>query len=310
MLDSESTLEPTLEALSGSMPVLSTAPAPAEAVAIGPIQAPPRPIRIPHFGHLAILGMLLGAGLLCAVILILIAVHFRLFGVTSLVQATHSMSFAVGTMICWYLIAFAPAAVVFPYLWRKGVLAGLQWNASTARRLAPWLMATGVACFLLAVAARKLLHFPDHSPIAGLLSTPQAMWIMFAFSISIAPLCEEILFRGFLLPSLSTAFDWTGEKLLRRPAPALLENGHPQWSLAAILFASVLTSALFALFHVGQIGRALGPVLLIFCVSLVLCAVRLKTRSLAASTLTHAAYNFTLFFVMLIATHGFRHLHS
>jgi hypothetical protein len=110
------------------------------------------------------------------------------------------------------------------------------------------------------------------------------------------------------LPAFSTAFDWLGEKLSSRPAPALLENGHPRWSIPAMIFASVVTSAIFALFHLSQNGNALGPMVLIFSVSLILCAVRLGTRSLAASTLTHATYNFTLFLIMAISTHGFQHL--
>jgi membrane protease YdiL (CAAX protease family) len=35
--------------------------------------------------------------------------------------------------------------------------------------------------------------------------------------------------------------------------------------------------------------------------------VRLKTRSLAASTLVHACYNFIIFALALIGTGGFRH---
>jgi hypothetical protein len=47
---------------------------------------------------------------------------------------------------------------------------------------------------------------------------------------------------------------------------------------------------------------------LLYCVSLVLCFARLATRSLAASTLLHATYNFLLFFMMLVGTGGFKHL--
>jgi membrane protease YdiL (CAAX protease family) len=79
--------------------------------------------------------------------------------------------------------------------------------------------------------------------------------------------------------------------------------------VAAMIFGSVVTSAIFALFHFSQNGSVLAPMVLIFGVSLVLCAVRLATRSLAASTLTHATYNFTLFLVMAVSTHGFQHLH-
>jgi membrane protease YdiL (CAAX protease family) len=42
-------------------------------------------------------------------------------------------------------------------------------------------------------------------------------------------------------------------------------------------------------------------------VSLILCTVRLKFKSLAASTLVHASYNFFIFSLTLVATGGFRH---
>jgi membrane protease YdiL (CAAX protease family) len=268
-----------------------------------------RAIRIPHLGHVALLSALLLGGLVCAVMVIFAAMSLRLFGVSRLEDIMHSMAYAVGTMAVWYLVAFAPAAAIFPSLWNKSLLAGLQWNGRTVRRRWPLLMATGVGCFLLAVGARLVLHFPEHSPLEGMLSTPQAVWIMFAFAVTVAPLCEEMMFRGFLLPALSTAFDWAGERIANRTAPALLEGGHPQWSVAAMIFGSVVTSAIFALFHFSQNGSVLAPMVLIFGVSLVLCAVRLATRSLAASTLTHATYNFTLFLVMAVSTHGFQHLH-
>jgi uncharacterized protein len=48
--------------------------------------------------------------------------------------------------------------------------------------------------------------------------------------------------------------------------------------------------------------------LLLYCISLILCSVRLVTRSLAASTLVHSAYNFMLFAVMFAQSDGFRHM--
>jgi len=85
-------------------------------------------------------------------------------------------------------------------------------------------------------------------------------------------------------------------------------QGNPVWSLAAMVFAALVVSAPFALMHAAQVGNSWGPVSLLYCVSLILCAVRLKTKSLAASTLVHSAYNFMLFSVMLVETGGFRHL--
>jgi membrane protease YdiL (CAAX protease family) len=305
MLDAPYTPADTaaLAALPEAAPVQPPAAAPET------IAPAPRPIRIPHLGHFALISALLIGGLICAVIVIFAAVNLHLFGVSRLEDMMHSMAYAVGTMAIWYAVAFAPAAAIFPLVWGKSLFAGLHWNGGIVRRRWPLLMATGAGCFVLALVARTVLHFPEHSPIEGMLSTPQAVWTMFAFAVTVAPLCEEMIFRGFLLPALSTAFDWLREKFENRPAPALLADGHPQWSLLSMMAASVITSAIFALFHFSQDGKALGPMVLIFSVSLVLCAVRLATRSLAASTLTHATYNFTLFFLMALTTRGFQHLH-
>jgi membrane protease YdiL (CAAX protease family) len=75
-----------------------------------------------------------------------------------------------------------------------------------------------------------------------------------------------------------------------------------------MIVAAIPTSLLFALIHADQQGHSLGPFLLLVLVSLILCAVRLKLRSLAASTLVHSCYNFMIFSVMLVSTGGFRHL--
>jgi hypothetical protein len=60
--------------------------------------------------------------------------------------------------------------------------------------------------------------------------------------------------------------------------------------------------------HAEQTGYSLGPFLLLICVSLVLCWIRLSTRSLASSVLVHACYNLLLFSLMMLGTGGFRHL--
>lgn len=272
--------------------------------------APPADLRrIPHLGHALLLIALFLIGLLCTVILILVWLHFKLLGIDSIPAAMHSMTFALATMAATYVIALLPAPTLFPLLWRRPFLTGLQWNVAAVRRHWWKLMATGVACFFIALAFQKILHFPAKTPMHDLLNTPSAVWTLWAFSITLAPLCEEVVFRGFLLPAFATACDWIGEKLTRRPAPPLLPGGHPQWSLAAMAIGAIPTSLAFAAIHSSQNANAWGPFVLLFAVSLVLCAVRLATRSVAASTLTHASYNCTLFVVMFFHTHAFQHLH-
>jgi membrane protease YdiL (CAAX protease family) len=75
-----------------------------------------------------------------------------------------------------------------------------------------------------------------------------------------------------------------------------------------MVIASILVSVPFAAMHAEQQGYALGPFVLLILVSLVLCAIRLQTRSLAASVVVHSTYNFLLFAVMVISTGGFKHL--
>lgn len=271
---------------------------------------PPRPIRVPHFGHVMLLLLLLLAGTFGSVILALVGMHFHLFGVTTPDQLQHSMFYNIGVMGLLYLIAFVPAAAVFPPLWRRSALAGLQWNGASAIRLRWRLFGLGVGCAGLALALQSVLHLPRNTPIQQMLNSPQAAWLMFIFGVTMAPLCEEILFRGFLLPSACTAFDWTREKITRSAPPALLPSQHPQWSLPAMIFGAATTSVFFALLHASQTANAKGVLLMLWSMGMVLSGIRLKTRSLAASTLTHASYNFVLFLMVLIGTHGFRNLHQ
>ena len=75
-----------------------------------------------------------------------------------------------------------------------------------------------------------------------------------------------------------------------------------------MVIASILTSIHFALMHGEQTAYSIGPFLLLVCISLALCWVRLAMRSLAASVLVHSSYNLLLFTLMFFGTGGFRHL--
>jgi membrane protease YdiL (CAAX protease family) len=271
----------------------------------------PAPIptaRIPHFGHLVLLSVFVGIGMLCATALMLIAMHFHLDGVSTQDQITTNVHYLLGFEAILYLVAFIIGFFLFPLFWKKSFFAGIQWRGAVALKLGWRVPVIALGCFLLAVIDELLLPGPTKAPIEELFRSPGAAWLMFGFAITLAPFFEEMAFRGFLLPTLATAWDWATEKSTGKPARPLDANGHPEWSLSAMVAASILTSLPFALLHAEQTGKALGPFLLLVTVSLVLCAVRLKSRSLAASTIVHACYNFLIFFLMLISSGGFRHL--
>lgn len=269
--------------------------------------APPCAERIPHLGHLLTLAVLAFFGLLCSGLLTEAALHFHLYGISTAEKAESDIHYTLGNMVVLYLVPFVAGLFIFPLMWHKSFFAGLQWNANAALRQRWRLLSAACVCLVLAMIDGLVLPGPSNAPIEKLFQTPAQAWMLFAFGVTFAPFFEEIAFRGFLLPSLCTAWDWSAEQFNRKPPPPLGENGHPQWSMPAMVAASILTSIPFAWMHAEQTGYSLGPFLLLVCVSLVLCWMRLATRSLAASVLVHACYNFLLFSLMLLATNGFQH---
>jgi uncharacterized protein len=268
----------------------------------------PPPTRIPHLGHLVLLAAIILLAWFCSDLLTLSALHFHLFGVSTLAQADNDIHYTLGSQAALYLLALGFCLMVFPLFWHKSFFAGMQWNGATALRLRWRLLNAAGLCFVLAVIDELWLPGPTNAPIDKLFQTSLSAWLLFGFGITFAPLFEEIVFRGFLLPALCTAYDWTVERFTHsRPRP-LSEHGHPQWSMPAMLVASLITSIPFALMHAEQTAHAIGPFILLVAVSLVLCWTRLGTRSLAASVVVHSSYNLLLFSIMLLGTGGFQHM--
>ena len=266
------------------------------------------PARIPHLGHLALLSAFLLLGFVCMMVLMAVAMHFHLEGVSTSDQIKTNIHYLLGTEAVLYLVALALSIPLFSLLWNKSFFVGIHWRGATALGLGWRLPVISVGCFALALLNDALFPGPEHAPIVDMFRSPGAAWLMFAFGVTFAPFFEEVVFRGFLLPALATAWDWAIEKFMGRPARPLHANGHPQWSIFAMVIASIPTSILFALLHTEQQGNSLSLFLLFIAISMILCAVRLVTRSLAASTLVHACYNFLIFFSMMVGTGGFQHL--
>ncbi|HEY6490792.1 MAG: CPBP family intramembrane glutamic endopeptidase [Terracidiphilus sp.] len=266
--------------------------------------------RIPHLGHIGLLFLLCLAGLGCAALIAHAAVAAHLFGVSSLDQAATEFHYTLGTEAIFYFLTLGGSLIVFPLLWHKSFFNGLQWRGKAALARSGYLFSAALVCFLLAMLDGLVMPGPSDTPIDKLFRVPGAAWLLFAFGVTLAPFFEELGFRGFLLPALCTAFDWIAEKVTDQPPHFLDADGHPRWSMPAMIVAALLTSMLFALMHAEQTSYSVGPLLLLVCVSLVLCAARLLTRSLAASVLVHATYNFLLFTFMFLGSGGFKHLEN
>ncbi len=274
-----------------------------------PYLVPEPPVsRTPNFADACLFLVLMLLGLLITTGFLGLALHYHWLGLRSFEEASRSTPVALGTQLFVYLIALAGAAPFFRLVWGKGYFDGLHWHAATAYRLRYRLVATAFLCNVLAMVGNWLLPFPQHAPIDKLFGSSRDAWMLACFGVTVAPLFEEMIFRGFLLPAVATAWDWLGERISGRRPRQLDSEGNPVWSAGAMIFGALVVSAPFALMHSAQVGAAWGPLLLLYSVSLILCTVRLVTRSLAASTLVHSAYNCMLFTVMLVETDGFRHM--
>ena len=266
---------------------------------------PEPPVRIPHLGHAALFLAITGVFLLLTQLLFLGLLHPPTIS-GKISAPSVSPKLLVGSEALSYIATLALAWFTFPLLWKRTFAEGIQANPDAARRNAFRLVPIGLVLSFAVQAMSSLATLPKDIPMDDFFRTPSDVWLVTAFGILLAPLFEEILFRGFLLPAFAIAYDW----LSLPRTPAALETWHSNNRLtrASLIFSSVLTSIFFAALHGQQTGFAWPVLILLFCVSLILSYVRLRLRSVMASTLIHASYNATIFLTAFIATGGYRHL--
>ncbi|HKD86245.1 MAG TPA: CPBP family intramembrane glutamic endopeptidase [Terriglobales bacterium] len=140
----------------------------------------------------------------------------------------------------------------------------------------------GVVLALVVESLARYLPIPKSLPMDTYFKDPTSAYLMASFGITLAPLLEELFFRGLLYPLLGRAF--------------------------GVVTGVVLTAAAFAAIHGAQLGYAWAPVLSIFVVGVAFTVVRVRTSSVAASFLMHCGYNLALFSALWIGSDHFRHL--
>ncbi len=166
-------------------------------------------------------------------------------------------------------------------------------SGKTAHEAVEWTsnllsLATGaMGGITLAVAIMYLSRFvtlPEQLPIEDVfkvvLQSPWTTCLFATFSILLAPLFEEVYFRGLLFPLLQRSLG----------------------SLAAIL----ITAVAFALIHALQLAFSGKALLLMTFVGIVLTVIRARMRSVCASWTAHVLYNTTLLGVSWFASSHFK----
>jgi membrane protease YdiL (CAAX protease family) len=136
----------------------------------------------------------------------------------------------------------------------------------------PWIfLALGPALALSAGLLASLLNAKNiqNGLMEQLLADPVGCRLLILFGVTGAPLIEEILFRGIILP--------VAVRSLTAPAGLLA------------------TAVPFALMHGPMYDWSWQHLLLLVFVGIVFGVVRLRSGSTLAATVTHGAYNLTMF---------------
>jgi hypothetical protein len=197
----------------------------------------------------------------------------------SLAALTQEPLIIVGSQIASYPLVIAFMALIVRRRSGEPFLVAVRWNWP---RRAIWFYAGGVALAFTVEGLARFLPIPKSLPMDKFFNDAESAYLMAFFGILVAPVLEELFFRGMLYPTLRRGF--------------------------GMVTALLLTAAAFAAIHGSQLGYAWGPLLSIFVVGLALTLIRERTGSVAAGVLTHSGYNFTLFALLWIGSGHFHHL--
>jgi membrane protease YdiL (CAAX protease family) len=139
-----------------------------------------------------------------------------------------------------------------------------------------FLIALGAMLAVSVLIVSSFFPPKEAPPIEKLLTSTLAVWVFAIFGTLLAPLFEEIMFRGFLFKVLHD---------IGGPAAAV-----------------TVTALVFALLHLPQLWGSWAGIALIFAVGYILSWVRQRSNSLIPSFIIHTSYNAMLFGLFALST--------
>lgn len=157
--------------------------------------------------------------------------------------------------------------------YRSPFWSSLKWKGPAAAPAGHFLVLGGLLALVIGALSSRIPGIED-LPVSGLLEHAQTAVFLGVTAIAVAPLVEEVVFRGYIFPVLERRWG----------------------SVAAVL----LTALMFTSLHVTQLWGSWMAVSLILLVGLALSLVRARTGALLPAYLLHLAYNTTLCILSLV----------
>jgi hypothetical protein len=188
---------------------------------------------------------------------------------------------ALQTVFYGLMLAFIYFLVVVDH--RQPFWSTLRWRRMTPGKTLGYLVG-GVLLTTAIALLPPLLPDANQFPLENLFSSRAAAYAIGAFAILVAPLMEEMIFRGLLF--------------------GIFE------SQVSLRFAILVTAILFGGLHVPEYWGAWNHMLLIFLVGLVFSLARGMSGSLAPSVFLHVGYNGSMMIALFISTQHFRNLNA
>jgi membrane protease YdiL (CAAX protease family) len=246
-----------------------------------PLAEPPAPPR----WSLRDLGLFIGFGALAfAFAYLLVMAGFLVYRLvapaSALSQGSKGATFlALIFQMVFYLLLFVTIYALVALRGRLPFWKALKWKRPTLQRALVFLSCGSI----LAVAVQYApTIFPDRNqfPLQQFFTSPATAYAVGAFAVLIAPLMEEMVFRGVLF--------------------AVFED------VVGLRFAVIATAVLFAGMHIPEYWGAWNHVFLLLIVGLFFSFARGMTGSLAPSVFLHTAYNFCQLLMLFFASDYFR----
>ncbi len=244
----------------------------AEPTLVPVVEQPPlRAPREPFWGYSDLL-LLIGCACLGIVSISLLAFIAALFSPALRKDPT---PLALPLQIVFYFEIYLGFLAVFRLRYHQPPLRSLGWRKSNFNPLLAAVIGALLAIGLSALG--QLLHTPENNLIDKIVDS----WFSFAIfaltAVLIAPLFEELFFRGFLQPLLSRTF--------------------------GVIAGVLITAALFGSLHLFEYSFAWQYAAIIFLAGAVFGWARARTGSVIPGFLMHCCFNSVSVIAYLITSH-------